>query len=74
MDDAIFGVSAGRLFILFARNSEKKDGLQSEILRAPRFIDDSIWRKLKHAWHAFDRLAFFYFFADEKRQNKIARA
>jgi hypothetical protein len=29
---------------------------------------------LKHAWHAFDRPAFFYFFADEKRQNKIAHA
>jgi len=47
LDDAVFGISAACLFIFFLRNSEKNDGLQSEILRAPRFIDNFIQAKIE---------------------------
>jgi hypothetical protein len=58
--------------VIFPRgNSEKQDGLQSEILSSARFIDNLFHRQLKNARHSGDGPALVQFFADEERQNKI---
>jgi hypothetical protein len=59
------------LFVFFPRNPEKQDGLQSDILKTLRFLDNFLHRKLKDAWHARNRAALLQFFAYKERQNKI---
>jgi hypothetical protein len=71
LDDAILGVSAARLFVLFGGNSKKKNGLESGVQRRSRLIDNFIDRELKNARHTFNRAALVDLFADEKRENEI---
>ena len=71
LHDSIFGVSAGGLFVFFFGNSEKQDRLQPEVLRAFRFIDNLVERKLKNPRHARDRSSLADLFAHEQRQNEI---
>ena len=73
MHDALFGVRAARRFIFLAWNSEKQDGLQTQIESALRLFSDFADRELENPRHALDRLPRREFFADEKRQNKIVR-
>src|SRR2546421_10554605 len=73
LHDALFGIGATRGFIFFARNSEKKNGLQPQIESTLCFVSDFVDRELENAWHAFDRLPRLEFLADEQRQNEIMR-
>jgi hypothetical protein len=73
LHDTIFSISAARLLVFFPRNSENKHGLQSELLRALRFIDNFANGKLKDARHARDRPPLFDLLTDKQRQNEIVR-
>jgi len=73
LHDAVFGIGATRGFIFLARNSKKKNGLQSQVESALRFISDFAERELENARHALDCLPRLKFFADEQRQNEIVR-
>ena len=71
---AILGVGAGGLLVLFVRDTEEEDGLQSGGAGARGFGGNFVRRKLLDARHAADRAARFDFFVHEKGENKIVRA
>jgi hypothetical protein len=74
LNNPVFGISSGGLFVFLFGNPEKKNGLQPEILSTLCFIDNLPHGKLKNPRHARDRPALLQFFAYEKRKNKVVDA
>ena len=73
LHNAVFGISAARMFILFLRNPKKENGLEPGVVRLSRFIDDFAKRNLKDARHARDWTSLVDLLVDEKRQHEIVR-
>ena len=73
LNDAVLRVSPACLFVFLVRNSEKQNGLKSNILCLVRLIDHFIDRELKNARHAWDRAPLVDFVTDEKRQDEVVR-
>ena len=74
MNNSIFRVSAGGLFVFLFRNAEKQDSLQPEVLRGAGFIGNLLYRQLKNPGHAGNRPAAIQFFTDKQRKNEIVDA
>jgi hypoxanthine phosphoribosyltransferase len=74
LDNAIFCISTGGLFIFLFRNAEKQDSLYSKILSSTRFIGNLFHRQLKDSGHARDRPTVIQFFTYKQRENEIVNA
>jgi hypothetical protein len=74
LNNPIFRIRGGGVFVFLFGDPEEKNGLQSKILNALCFIDSVLERELKNPWHARDWTALLQFFAYEKRENKIMDA
>jgi len=71
LHNAVFGISAASLLVLFFRNPKKENGLEPGVLRLSSLIDNFAKRELKNARHAHDRASFVDLFIHEKRQHEI---
>jgi hypothetical protein len=71
---AILGVGAGCLLVLFVRDAEEDDGLQSCGGGERGLSGHFVLRKLRDARHAFDRTPGADLFAYEEGKDKIVRA
>ena len=73
LDDAVFGVSAGSLRVLFVGNAEQQNGGNAERMGARRLAHDFIRRQLADAGHGLDGAAQLPPGAGEQRQDELLR-
>src|SRR5436190_1368770 len=74
LHDAVVGIGRFRLIVLLVWNTEKQDGLESQIVGPLRFVGHFREGQLENPRHARDRLPRGDPFADEKRENEIVNA